>query len=85
MASVMTARTVASVKAGATAFYKTDSTIRGLQLRTASDGTKNWSVRYRMGKRQRRLTLGAYTVLSLADARAAAKRRSSGVEGRRSG
>lgn len=71
MAVNLTPRTVANLKPSATAYYVVDST--RLALRVAPNGTKTWSVRYRSGRLQRRLTLGSYPVLSLADARKRAK------------
>jgi len=74
MAVNLDARTVAALKAGATARYIVDVT--GLALRIGSSetgGAKSWSVRYRAGRRQRRLTIGSYPTLSLADARKRAK------------
>src|SRR5207249_6714678 len=41
--------------------------------RVAPNGVKSWSVRYRAGREQRRLTLGGYPTLTLADARKRAK------------
>lgn len=49
------------------AYYVSDDTIKGLQLRIAPDGSRGWSVRYRIGKRQRRLTLGDAAVIPLND------------------
>ena len=40
-----------------------------LGLRVAPSGRKTWFIMYRSGGRLRRLTLGTYPVLSLADAR----------------
>jgi integrase len=73
MPTNLTARTVANLKPRATAFYQSDTTISGLAVRVAPDGAKTWSLRYRVGRRQRRLTLGSYAVLTLADARQRAK------------
>jgi integrase len=54
-------------KPGARPIYIIDKT--GLALRVAPNGVKTWSLRYRSGRRQRRLTLGGYPAVSLADAR----------------
>ncbi len=72
MAMNLTARTVANMKA-ATVIYVNDALIAGLALRVSPQGQKTWSVRYRIGRRLRRLTIGGYPVLSLADARQRAK------------
>jgi hypothetical protein len=42
-------------------------------LRVSFGGKKVWVVRYRVHRRLRRMTLGAYSVLGLADARQRAK------------
>ena len=49
------------------AYYVSDDKIKGLQLRIAEDGSRSWSVRYRIGGRQRRLTLGDAKVIPLGD------------------
>ena len=72
MAVNLTARTVANMKA-AKVIYVNDALIGGLALRVSPQGQKTWSVRYRIGRRLRRLTIGGYPVLSLADARQRAK------------
>lgn len=50
-----------------------DSATRGFGLRIAAGGARTWTFTYRQGKRVRRLTLGCYPELSLADARRKAK------------
>jgi len=49
-----------------------DSQTRGLGIRITPSGTKTWVMMYRLDGKQRRLTLGRYPDLSLADARAEA-------------
>ncbi|HXG88948.1 MAG TPA: tyrosine-type recombinase/integrase [Vicinamibacterales bacterium] len=51
-----------------------DSSLRGLTLRVSPGGTKTFQLCYRHKGRQRRLTLGRYPVLSLADARLKGRR-----------
>ncbi len=66
----LTARSVANLKPGASAFYVVDKT--GLALRVGAaqhGGVKTWSVRYRIGRTQRRVTLGSYPALTLKGAR----------------
>jgi integrase len=46
-----------------------DSSLKGFVLRVSPDGTRVFSVYYRIGGKQRRKTLGEYPVLKLADAR----------------
>jgi integrase len=50
-----------------------DCGIPGLVLRVTPDGTKTFSILYRIGGRRRRYTLGGFPVLKLADARDRAK------------
>ena len=46
-----------------------DTSLPGFVLRITPDGTKTFSVMYRIGGRRRRYTIGSYPVLKLADAR----------------
>lgn len=46
-----------------------DQVQRGLGLRVSSDGTKTWDLRYRVGGRRRRATLGRYPEVRLGKAR----------------
>lgn len=50
-----------------------DDLCTGLYLVVQPTGKKGWQVRYRHGGTHRRMTLGAFPVLSLADARARAR------------
>lgn len=50
-----------------------DALCTGLYLVVQPTGKKGWQVRYRHGGTHRRMTLGAYPVLSLADARQRAR------------
>lgn len=50
-----------------------DERMPGFGLRVSPSGHRAWIVLYRAGRRLRRLTLGPYPVLSLADARLKAK------------
>jgi integrase len=61
------ARDIKKLKPSDTAYYASDTEISGLQLRVAPDGSMTWSVRYRIGRRQRRLTLGNAAVIPLGD------------------
>ena len=49
-----------------------DTDMSGLGLRVLKSGSRSWVVRYRVGKRQRVITLGKIAVLSPAQARAKA-------------
>jgi integrase len=50
-----------------------DTTLPGFGLRLAAGGARTWTVTYHRGRYVRRLTLGRYPLVSLADARAQAK------------
>ncbi|MEE9249745.1 MAG: tyrosine-type recombinase/integrase [Alphaproteobacteria bacterium] len=50
-----------------------DAALPGFGLRVTENGIRTWVVMYRMGGRARRLTIGRYPALSLADARALAR------------
>jgi integrase len=63
----LTAKAIEKLKASTSARYISDGKVPGLQLRVAPDGSRSWSVRYRIGKQQRRLTLGDAAVVPLAD------------------
>jgi hypothetical protein len=51
-----------------------DATLPGFSVRLAAGGARTWTVTYHHHRHVRRLTLGRYPLVSLADARAGAKR-----------
>ncbi len=65
----LTARRVSGAKATSKAYAIPDGTVPGLELRVSRHGAKTFSLRYRIGAYQRRLTLGSASFLTLADAR----------------
>src|SRR5260370_39193538 len=70
MRTKLTAQFVESVKAperGQVDYW--EERTHGLGLRVSQGGKRAWTVCYRIGGRMRRLTLGPYPSLSLADAR----------------
>src|SRR5262245_9745959 len=69
----LTDRGIKGLKPRDVPFYVSDLKRPGLQLRVALDGSKSWSVRYRVNGRLRRLTLGDFPTIELADARKSAK------------
>ncbi|MFN7982481.1 MAG: tyrosine-type recombinase/integrase [Vicinamibacterales bacterium] len=73
MPTTLTARTVERLKPGARQRDVWDSVVSGLGLRISPNGTKSWSLRYRVGRRLRRWTMGTFPAISLADARARAR------------
>ena len=50
-----------------------DSKVKGLSLRVTPTGAKSWTYRYRANGKQKRLSLGKIGIISLADARNAAR------------
>ena len=50
-----------------------DGGLPGFYLVVQPSGAKSWAVRYRFAGRPKKLTLGAYPLLSLANAREAAR------------
>jgi integrase len=58
-----------------------DELVPGLALRVGRGGTKTWLVRYRANGKHRRLTVGRYPHLSLADARERARKALADAQG----
>lgn len=50
-----------------------DGAVPGLAIRVNAGGRKTWTLTYRIGRRQRRWTIGTYPVISLAAARKKAR------------
>jgi len=74
MVAPLTTRTVDTIKPGPTRIERPDGLLRGLYLVTQPSGAKSWAVRYRNAAgTPRKLTLGPYPAISLADARELAK------------
>ncbi len=57
-----------------------DGTLKNFGLRVTADGRKTFIVRYRASGRRRRITVGTYPLMSLADARESAKKILGGVQ-----
>ena len=74
MPVTLTDRVVQQAKARGARVEIPDAVLPGLYLIVQPTGAKSWAVRYRIGRRTRKLTLaGRYPVLSLAKAREAAR------------
>jgi integrase len=74
MPVTLTDRVVQQAKAKGARVEIADAVLPGLYLIVQPTGVKSWAVRYRVGRRTRKLTLpGRYPVLSLAKAREAAR------------
>ena len=69
MPTAMTDVFVAKLKPGTTRQDIHDAKARGLVLRVTPKGVKSWSLMYVFEGQKRRLTLGEYPDLKLADAR----------------
>src|SRR6266849_9100934 len=54
-------------------YFDSAGALPGFALRVTAKGVKAWTVLYRQGGRLRRLTLGRYPLVSLADARSKAR------------
>ena len=70
----LTDRTVATLKPLAgQRVARADGGVPGLAIRVNPSGRKSWTLTYRIGRRQRRWTIGTYPVISLASARKKAR------------
>jgi hypothetical protein len=65
----LTTRTVETLKPGPKRQEIADRHLTGLFLNVQPSGKKSWSVRYRVGGRNRKLTLGTYPAIDLKTAR----------------
>ena len=74
MAQRLTDKAVKALEAPASGNRITyDDEVRGWGLRVTSQGTKAWVVNYRVGRRERRITIGAYPDWSVSAAKERAK------------
>lgn len=71
---------VRALRPGATAKDIWDTQQRGLMVRVLPSGRVEFAIRYRMHGRRRRLKLGAYPAVSLAEARKRARKAQSAVD-----
>lgn len=76
-----TARKLDALKPRVARYVVRDPKVAGLELRVQPDGTKVWSLRYRVHGHRRRLKLGEYPRLSLANARTDANKELRKVDG----
>lgn len=73
MAKNLTAASVSKIKPTGRRQQIADGLVGGLSLLVQPSGTKSWNFRYRVGDKQRRMALGEYPTVSLADARTRAR------------
>ncbi len=74
MPKALTVRGIEALKGGPVRAEIPDGLIPGLYLVCQTSGVKSWAVRYRTGGRPRKLTLGRYPAIDLANAREIARR-----------
>ena len=72
MAKALTTKTIEAAKAGENRREIPDPALSGLYLVVQPSGAKSWALRYRHAGKPKKLTLGRWPVLGLANARAAA-------------
>jgi integrase len=73
MAKALTTRTVEAVKPDPAKRQEIpDAALSGLYLVVQTSGVKSWALRYRFGGKPKKLTLGRWPLMTLAEARAAA-------------
>lgn len=72
MRKAITPKSIEAIKPEANRREIPDPSLAGLYLIVQPSGTKSWALRYRYAGKPKKLTLGRWPVLGLADARAAA-------------
>jgi len=76
----LTAKAVDNAKPGTSRREIADGLVPGLYLVVHPSGNKAWALRYLMGDKPKKLTLGRYPALELPDARTSAKEALAAVE-----
>ena len=69
MTVLLTDRFVKALKPRPKRYYVRDKKVTGLEVGVSPDGSKNWSVRYRIHGQQRRFKLGEFPRVSLSISR----------------
>src|SRR4051794_15378489 len=72
MAKALTVKSIEAIKASTSRVEIPDGGLKGLYFVVQPTGAKSWAVRYRHGGRPRKMTIGAYPLFGLAEARQAA-------------
>lgn len=73
MAKTLTVAGIEKTKPGDKRIEIADAVTRGLYLVVQPSGSKSWSVRYRVGGRSQKYTIGPYPTFGLPEARSAAR------------
>ena len=79
MGKVLTAKTIEAMKPGDSRMEIPDAALPGLYLVVQPSGAKSWAFRHRVSGKPKKLTLGAYPRLGLAEARGAARQAAQAV------
>lgn len=69
MTKALTNKTLEALKPTGKRYAVHDAHCPGLSVRVNANGTKTFTASYRYGRKQRRLTIGRYPIISLAEAR----------------
>lgn len=72
MAKAFTTKSIEAMKPGPSRREVPDPSLSGLYVVIQPSGAKSWALRYRFGGKSRKMTLGRWPVMGLADARGAA-------------
>ena len=80
MAKTLTTKTVEAIQPGSNRQEIPDPALTGLYLVVQPTGSKSWALRYRYAGKPKKLTLGRWPIMGLADARAAASEAIQAVE-----
>ncbi|ULO23138.1 site-specific integrase [Methylocystis sp. SB2] len=73
MAKVLTQVAIEAIRPGSARREVPDGKVTGLYLVIQPSGARSWALRYRFGAHPRKLTVGGFPAVSLADARKAAQ------------
>ncbi|GGD42099.1 tyrosine-type recombinase/integrase [Sinisalibacter lacisalsi] len=80
IARALTTKAVDAIKPDATRREIPDPALSGLYLVVQPSGAKSWALRYRFAGKPKKLTLGRWPIMGVADARSAASRAIEAVE-----
>jgi integrase len=78
---ITNAKAIVTLQPRAARYHVRDGKVTGLELRVSPNGEKTWTLRYRASGERRRMKLGAWPRLGLAEARKRANRELRKVDG----